>query len=132
MATAPLTPGDGQDLLAQFKRAWERRDVDLALSLFAEDARYRFDPFESELDGANAIRGYWNEVAATQADVEFDAEHVWVSGRTVLASWHVAFTRQASRERVRVRGFMSLELDDAGLVERYRAWPVSRVVGMVS
>ena len=70
------------------------------------------DPFEPPLVGANAIREYWNEAAATQANVEFDAERVWVGGRTVLASWHGAFTRRATAERVRDRGFMTLELDD--------------------
>lgn len=127
----PLTPGDGQDLLERYKRAWERRDVDLAVSLFRQDAAYRFDPFEPELVGANAIRAYWNEAAATQVDIEFDAERVWTSGDTVLASWHVAFTRRATGERVRVRGFMTLELDALGQVSRFREWAIARTVGSV-
>ena len=46
------------------------------------DAEYRGDPFEPPLDRArSAIREHWNGVAAEQADVEFDAERVWVSGR---------------------------------------------------
>ena len=125
-----LTPGDGQDLLARFKAAWERRDPDRAVALFAEDAEYRFDPFEPPLVGHNAIREYWNEAAASQANVEFDAERVWAVNRTVLASWHAAFTRRASAERVRYRGFMTLELDDAGLVSRFREWAISRSVGV--
>ncbi|HXX59930.1 MAG TPA: nuclear transport factor 2 family protein, partial [Candidatus Sulfotelmatobacter sp.] len=67
-----LTPGDGQDLVDRFKRAWERLDVDAAVDLFREDAEYRFDPFEAPLTGANAIRAHWNDVAASQAHVEFD------------------------------------------------------------
>ncbi len=129
MPLPALTPGDGQDLLARFKRAWERRDVDLAVSLFRADAEYRFDPFEPPLAGANAIRAYWNEAAATQLHVEFDAERVWVAGRTVLASWHAAFTRRATAERVRYRGFMTLELDDGGLVSRFKEWSLGRTVG---
>jgi hypothetical protein len=134
MATmpAPLTPGDGQDLLARYKRAWERRDPDLAVSLFREDAEYRYDPFEPPLVGANAIRGYWNDAAATQANVEFDAERIWVAGSTVLASWHAAFTRRTSSERVRYRGFMTLELDDERLVARFREWAIGRSVGVDS
>lgn len=129
--TGQLTPGDGQDLLDRYKRAWERRDVDLAVSIFSEDAAYRFDPFEPELQGANAIRAYWNEAAAEQFDIEFDAERIWTSGDTVLASWHVAFTRRASGERVRIRGFMTLEVDQLGLVSRFREWVVARTVGTV-
>ena len=124
-----LTPGDGQDLLQRFKRAWEGRDVDAMVELFGASAEYRDDPFESPLVGANAIRAYWNEAAASQVNVEFDAERVWVSGPTVLASWHAALTRRASGERVRYRGFMTLELDEQGRVGRFRAWSIARMVG---
>ncbi|MGZ6342375.1 MAG: nuclear transport factor 2 family protein [Candidatus Limnocylindrales bacterium] len=125
-----LTPGDGQDLVARFKRAWEGRDVDAAVALFREDAEYRFDPFEPPLVGVNAIRAYWNEAATSQVHIEFDAERVWVAGRTVLASWHVAFTRRATAERVRHRGFMTLELDEQGLVARFKEWSLGRTVGI--
>jgi len=127
-----LTPGQGQDLLSAFKRASERRDVDLAVSLFREDAEYRPDPFEPALSGANAIRAYWNDLAASYVNVEFDAERVWVAGNTVLANWHSAMTSRGSAERLRYRGFMTLELDDAGLGSRFKQWPVARKVGIDS
>jgi ketosteroid isomerase-like protein len=127
-----LTPGQGQDLLSAFKRASERRDVDLAVSLFREDAEYRPDPFEPALTGGNAIRAYWNDLAATWVNVEFDAERIWVSGNTVLSSWHSAMTNRNSGQRLRSRGFMTFELDDAGLASRFRQWAVTRQVGIDS
>lgn len=127
-----LTPGDGQDLLARFKRARDGRDPDLAVALFREDAEYRPDPFEPALVGSNAIRESWNRMAATQHDVEFDAERIWVSGATVLASWHEAHTIGATSERVRTVGFMTLELDEHGLVSRLREWPATRTAGLGS
>ena len=102
---AQLTPGDAQDLLERYKRAWEARDPDLAMELYAADAEFRLDPFEEPAHGENEIRAIWNDVAATQANVEFDAERTWAVGQTVLASWHVAFTRRSNAERVRLRGF---------------------------
>ncbi len=125
-----LTPGDGQDLFARFKRAREKRDSDAMLELYSEDAEYRFDPFIQPLIGANAIREHWNAIAAEQVHVDFDAERVWVSGGSVLASWHAAFTREASAERVRVRGFSTMELDESGRIARMRDWPVMRSVGV--
>ena len=128
-----LTPGDGQDLLAAWKRGWESRSPDTILDLFDDDAEYRAAPFTEPLKGANAIRELWNVMAANQANVEFDAEHVWVSGLTVLASWHAAYTRRdAGGERVRAYGFMTAEMNDAGKVWRMRQWPVERVVGQDS
>jgi hypothetical protein len=125
----PLTPGDGQDVLARFKQARERRDPDAMMELFADAADVRPDPFAAELHGALDLRAYWNAAAAEQASVEFDAERIWVSGRTVLVSWHEAYTRRATAERIRVRGFSALELDGDGRVERMRSWPLERVVG---
>ncbi len=127
-----LTPGDGQDLFARFKRAWEGRDPDAMLELYAKDAEYRIDPFLEPMTGLVAIRQHWNGVAASQDHIEFDAERVWVSGRTVLGSWHVALTERATADRVRVRGFSTMELDDQGRISRMREWPVRRVVGIDS
>ena len=123
-----LTHGEAQDLLDAYKRAWEERDPDTAVDLFTPDAEYRPDPFEEPMRGANAIRAYWNDAAATRVHVDFDAERIWVSGGTVLASWHAAFTRRATAERVRLRGFMTLELAN-GKVHRLREWTHSRTVG---
>ena len=53
----PLTPGDGQDVLARLKTRLERRDPDArAWRCSAEDAECDPDPFEPSLRGANAIR----------------------------------------------------------------------------
>ncbi len=125
-----LTPGDGQDLLARLKQAWERRDVDGAMALFREDAEFRPDPFEPALVGELAIREWWTSVAATQAHIEFDAERIWVTGTTVLASWHAAVTTRATAQRVRQRGFLTAELDETLLVSRLREWTVARTVGV--
>ena len=127
-----LTPGDAQDILDTLKRAWERRDVDLAVSVFAEDAEWRQDPFEEPRRGSNAIRAHWNEFAARSAHVEFDAERIWVVDRTVLASWHGAYTVRRTAERFRLRGFLTMEVDDAGKVQRMREWWHERLVGMDS
>lgn len=127
-----LTPGDGQDLLAAYKRAWERRDPDAAVELYAEDAEHREDPFEEPQVGELAIRAMWNRRAATQANAEFDAEHVWVVSATVLASYHAAYTERTTAQRVRRRGFMTLELNEQKRITRAREWPVTRAVGVDS
>jgi ketosteroid isomerase-like protein len=129
---SPLTPGDGQDVLARFKEALQDRDPDSLVELFADDAEYRLDPFEPPLRGALQLREHWNAYAAERGQVDFDAENVWVSGHTVLASWHAAYTRRADASRVRDRGFSTFELDDEGKVRRKRDWTVSREVGVDS
>lgn len=126
---ATLTNGEAQDLLATYKRGWERGSPDDVIELLDPKIDYRADPFGEPLIGTNAVRALWNEMAATQTHVAFDAERVWVNGAMVLASWHAAYTRRATAERVRVRGFMTLELGADGRVMRLRQWPIERVVG---
>ena len=124
-----LTPGDGQDALARFKNAWQQRDVDRIVELYAEDAQYRLDPFAEPLEGSVEIRKHWNDVVATQNHVDFDAERIWVVGRTILVSWHAAYTRRSTAARIRIRGFSTIELDETGLIARMRDWPNERDVG---
>lgn len=125
----PLTPGDGQDLLALWKRGSERRSPDDLLELCDPDIDYRPDPFSEATIGLTAVHARFNAFAASHANVEFDAERVWVSGNTVLASWHGAYTRRATAERMRVRGFMTLELSDDRKIQRFRQWVSERAVG---
>ncbi len=124
-----LTQGDGDDLLAKYRRAREARDVDAVMELYREDADLRPDPFADHLGGALAIRAHWNAVAASQANVEFDAERTWVAGSTVFAAWHGAWTLRATAARVRGRGFATFELDDERRIVRERHWTLERVVG---
>lgn len=132
MPETRLTHGDGQDLLAAFKEAWERRDPEAMVALFAEDAEFRPEPFAEPLVGHNAIRALWNGAAANQVHVDFDAERIWVVGNSVLVSWHAAYTRRATAERVRARGFMTLEVGEERLITRLRSWPAEKVVGVDS
>lgn len=124
-----FSQGDAQDLLAAFKRGLERRAPDELLELCDRDVDFRADPFSEPLIGLNAVHAHWNDFAASQANVEFEAERVWVNGATVLASWHGAYTRRATAERVRTRGFMTMELSEDLRIRRLRQWPTERVVG---
>lgn len=127
-----LTPGDGQDLLDAFKRATEQRDPEAGTGLFNEHAEWRPDPFEDPITGANAIREHWNLLAATQVNVEFDAERTWVVEDAILSSWHGATTDRATGARTRLRGFLAIEVDGERRIQRFRQWAVSRVVGQDS
>jgi hypothetical protein len=132
LVSEPLTPGNGQDLLLRYKKAQEKRDPEQMMELYADAPSYRHDPFEPEAVGSNDVRAHWNELAASRAHVDFDAERTWVSGRTVLTSWHAAFTRRTTAERFRVRGFSTMELDEEGRITRQRDWPSTRLIGIDS
>ena len=83
-------------VLDAYGRAWETFDGDAWVAIFTEDAEYHEDPFGEPITGHNALRAYLLDAAASQRDVEFTVERHWVSGPTVLAAWHVTFTRRAN------------------------------------
>ena len=113
---------DAGELLARYGRAWEMFDGDAWVALFTADAEYHEDPFEPPLVGHNAIRAYLLEASAAQDQVEFTIERHWVASATVLAAWHASFVRRPSGARVRLAGFMTLEIADDGRIARFREW----------
>ena len=127
-----ITQTQAQDLLDAYRRALERLDTDLAVSLYAEDAEIRDDPFEPPITGSLGIRARWNAMAASRVHVELEIERSWVSGSTVIAAWHGASTTRATGERLRRRGVTTFDLDPAGLIVRERTWAHERTVGVDS
>ncbi|HET9458196.1 MAG TPA: nuclear transport factor 2 family protein [Candidatus Limnocylindrales bacterium] len=109
------------DLLERYGRAWEAFDGDAWVELFTHDVEYHADPFEEPLIGRNAVRAYLRDAASRQGEVDFTVERHWFVDPTVLAAWHAAYLRQADRARVRLIGFMTLEMRD-GRIARLREW----------
>ena len=110
------------DLLDRYGRAWETFDGDAWTDLFTDDVEYREDPFESPVVGHNAVRAYLLEESERQQDVEFTVERHWVVDPTVLAVWHASFVRRSDGARVRLAGFMTMEVADDGRIVRFREW----------
>jgi ketosteroid isomerase-like protein len=110
------------DLLERYRRAWETFDGDAWVDLFTQDAEYHEDPFEPPLVGDLALRAYLVEAAETQEQVEVTIERHWVVGQTVLAAWHASFVRHPGRARVRLAGFMTMEVVEDGRIARFREW----------
>jgi ketosteroid isomerase-like protein len=110
------------DLLERYRQAWEAFDGDAWVDLFDDDAEYHEDPFEVPLRGHNALRAYLSEAAAAQEQVEMTVERHWVVGPTILAAWHASFIRRTGRARVRLAGFMTLEVGPDGRISRFREW----------
>jgi ketosteroid isomerase-like protein len=112
----------GEDLLERYGRAWETFDGDAWTALFTDDVEYREDPFEPPVVGHNGVRAYLLEESERQRDVEFTVERHWVSGSTVLAAWHASYVARADQARVRLAGFLTMEVADDGRIARFREW----------
>jgi ketosteroid isomerase-like protein len=110
------------DLLDRYGAAWQSFDGDAWVELFTEDVEYHEDPFEPPMVGRNALRAYLLEAAERQQDVEFTIERHWVVAPTVLAAWHASYVGRDDNARVRLAGFMTMEIADDGRIARFREW----------
>lgn len=118
----PLTHAAAQDLLERYGRAWETFDGDAWTELFRDDVAYHEDPFELPMLGRNAVRAYLLDASRRQEQVEFTVERHWVVDASVLAAWHASYVERETRARVRLNGFMALEIDAEGRISRLREW----------
>jgi ketosteroid isomerase-like protein len=109
------------ELLERFRLAWETFDGDAWTDLFTDDIEYHEDPFEPPFVGSNAVRAYLLAAAAHQEQVEVSIERHWVVDPTVLAAWHAGYIQRSDRTRVRLAGFMTLDIRD-GRIARLREW----------
>jgi ketosteroid isomerase-like protein len=109
------------DLLERFGRAWETFDGDAWVELFTDEIEYHDDPFEPPIVGLLAVRAYLLSAAELQTEVLFTVERHWVADPTVLAAWHAGYVQRADRARVRLAGFMTLEIR-GGKIARLREW----------
>ncbi|HEX9044400.1 MAG TPA: nuclear transport factor 2 family protein [Candidatus Limnocylindrales bacterium] len=114
----------GGDLLDALANLVTDFDGDRLVALFAERAELRPDPFADLVLGRNDIRAYWASAVDAMGQPEVTVERHWVSGDTVLASWHASYV-SADHSRTRLAGFVTIELVD-GSIERLKVWSSRR------
>src|SRR5437773_2548695 len=85
-------------LVDAFGRGWERGDPEEILSVFTADAVFLETPFSDKETGHAAIRRYWTDLPANQAEVTFRSGEIYVAG-----PWFATEFRCTYRRRPRVR-----------------------------
>jgi len=110
-------------IMEDYRRAWERQDANLLLTLFTEDATYLENPFNEPLAGHHAIRDYWQRVVMTnQKDIRFRWRPVYSSGNDHSIEWEAEFTRLQPAQRVELRGMMFLAVSGERIARLREYW----------
>lgn len=109
-------------LLDALARARVELDGDAWVDLFTADAESHQDPFAPPLVGWNALRADLLHTSEVEEQVEFTVERHWVAPPTILAAWHLSYVHRQTRSRVRVAGFVTLEVAADGRIARARWW----------
>ena len=79
-------------LVDAFGRGWERGDPEEILSVFTADAVFVETPFSDRETGHAAIRRYWTDLPANQAEVTFKSGEIYAAGFGRFARMFVAQT----------------------------------------
>lgn len=110
-------------VMEDYRRAWERQDAELLLSLFTEDATYHENPFNEPLAGLEAIRAYWRRAVMTdQKDIRFRWRPVYSIGEEHAIEWEAQFLRRDPPQRVELRGMMFLTLSGKRIARLREYW----------
>jgi len=122
-----MSPESIRAWLDRYRSAWQERDPEAVIRLFAEDATYQETPFSQPMRGREAIRQYWSRaVAAHQEQVRFGYEILAVPETTAIAHWWASFVRLPSKTQVSLDGVFLLSFDAAGLCRELREWWVRK------
>jgi len=122
-----MSPESLRAWLDSYGTAWEDRDPEAVIRLFAEDATYQETPFSLPMRGREAIRQYWSRaVLAYQEQARFGYEILAVAETTAIAHWWASFVRISSKTPVSLDGIFLLTFDAAGLCRELREWWVRK------
>ncbi len=111
-----------RELLEAFGRGWERGDVEAIVSVFAPDAVFVETPFSEHSAGLDAIRAYWKDVPANQAEVSFKSGEIYVAGPWFASEFRCRYRRRRTGDQVDARGAMFCETKDGKITEMRMYW----------
>ncbi|NTU74308.1 nuclear transport factor 2 family protein [Candidatus Roizmanbacteria bacterium] len=103
-------------------KAWIDRDPKAAAAICAESVLYYETPFDPPLRSRNEVEKIWQEVPASQKDIEFSYEILSVDEVLGIARWNASFTRVPSEKRDTLDGIFTVKLDNLGLCKEFHQW----------
>ena len=112
----------GRSLIDDFGQGWSRGNVDLLMSVFADDMVFVETPFSDPLRGAEAVRRYWLEVPLHQSEVTFSSGEIFAAGPWFSTEFKCVFRRKRTGEWVDARGAIFCETDGAKITEMRMYW----------
>jgi uncharacterized protein (TIGR02246 family) len=122
-----MNPESLRRWLDSYRSAWEERDPEAVIRLFAEDATYQETPFSQPMRGREAIRQYWSRaVVAYQEAIQFGYEVLAITEVSAIAHWWASFVRVSSKTQVSLDGVFVLAFDKSGRCQELREWWVRK------
>jgi len=122
-----MSPESIRAWLDRYRSAWQERDPEAVIRLFAEDATYQETPFSQPMRGREAIQQYWSRaVVAYQEQIRFGYEVLAITEVSAIAHWWASFVRISSKTQVSLDGLFVLAFDNSGRCQKLREWWVRK------
>jgi len=112
----------GRELIDTFGKGWQKGNVDMMLSVFADQAVFFETPFAAPLTGTEQIKGYWGDVPAHQAEVTFASGEIYGAGPWFSTEFKVTYRRRRTGDWVEARGALFCETDGEKVTEMRMYW----------
>jgi ketosteroid isomerase-like protein len=104
-----------------YERAWRTAGTDHLGELFTQDATYLPSPFAAQIEGLDAIAGFWEEEREGHDEVfTLESEVVAVDGDTGVVRCDVAYGEPHSQL---YRDLWIVRLDEHGRCFHFEEWP---------
>jgi SnoaL-like protein len=108
--------------LDAYGRAWEARDPEAVIALFAEDGTYQETPFVEPMCGRPAIAAYWSRATGPHTNVHFEYEVLALDSNQGIARWCCSFVRVPVKASLKLYGIFVLQFDREGRCQSLREW----------
>jgi ketosteroid isomerase-like protein len=112
----------GRSLIDTFGKGWSRGNLDLLMSVYADDAVFIETPFSEPLRGVDAVRRYWADVPYHQSEVSFSSGEIYSAGPWFSTEFKCVFRRRRTGEWVDARGAIFCELKGDRIGEMRMYW----------
>jgi hypothetical protein len=109
--------------LEKFVAAWKSYDAEAIGSLFSEDARYYYSPYQEPVVGREAIVASWLEDADTPGTYDAHYAPIAIDGLTAVVNGHSQYFRKGSKiVENEFDNIFVLRFDEQGHCTEFREW----------
>ena len=112
----------GRTLIDTFGQGWERGNLDLLMSVYADDVVFVETPFSHPLKGAEEVRRYWADTPYHQSEVTFTSGEIYSAGPWFSTEFRCRFRRRRTGEWVEARGAIFCETAGNQISEMRMYW----------
>lgn len=112
--------------LNKLGKAWEEKNPQAILPLFADKFEYYETPYKKPYTTKEGLIKLWQEVPDSQKDIKFGFDIITVTNNMAIAHWQATFTRIKQNKKAVLDGIFLVKLNGQGLATLFRQWWVAK------